>query len=211
MSSPQRPRAFRIPTADPVEGVTTEPTAPSGVRIVEEPFEIVEAADGVPVPVAAKRRSPWGALFVSAAGGLVSIAVGLSVERMIADLFQAAPWLGWVALALLGLAGFALLAIVVRELAGLRRERKIERLRQSAIDAIATRDHTGAQAVVAEIGAFYKDSAALAAGRQRLEATADAILDVDDRIGLAEHELLAPLDRQARNAIASAARQVSAV
>lgn len=214
MSSTQRPRAFRIPSADAPatpDGIAPMPSAPTGVRIVEDPFEIVEAADGTPVPVAARRGLPWGTILLSAAGGLVSLGIGLSVERMIADLFQAAPWLGGVALALLALAGLALLAIVVRELRGLWRERKIEHLRQAAITAIATRDHSAAQGVVRDLSAFYADRTALAAGRQRLESTADAILDVDDRIGLAEHELLSPLDRQARNAIATAAKQVSGV
>ncbi|MBP31027.1 TIGR01620 family protein [Methylobacterium sp.] len=214
MTSGQNPRAFRItpePAAEP--SVITTPLAarPPQARIVDEPFEIVDAADGVAVPVAPRSRSPWGTLFLSAVGGLVSLGVGLSVERMIADLFQAAPWLGWVALALLGLAALALLAIVVRELAGLRRERKIERLRQSALDALATRDHTGAQAVVQALSTFYADRDTLSAGRARIDAAADAILDVDDRIGVAEHELLAGLDRQARNAIATTAKQVSAV
>ncbi|WP_375465749.1 YcjF family protein [uncultured Methylobacterium sp.] len=214
MTATQRPRAFRIPSADPAtaaEGVAPSPVTPTGVRIVEDPFEIVEAADGAIVPVPRKRGAPWGALLLSAAGGLVSLGIGLSVERMIADLFQAAPWLGGLALALLALAGLALLAIVARELRGLWRERRIERLREGAIDALRARDHTAAQGVVRDLSAFYADRTALAAGRQRLEAAADAILDVDDRIGLAEHELLAPLDRQARNAIATAAKQVSGV
>ena len=214
MSSSQRPRAFRIPAADAPasrEALAPMPAAATSVRIVEDPVEIVDAADGVPVPLAKSRGVPWGGLLVSAAGGLVSLGVGLSVERLIADLFQAAPWLGGVALALLALAGLALLAIVVRELRGLWRERKIEHLRQAAVTAIATRDHSAAQGVVRDLSAFYAERAGLAAGRQRLDASADAILDVDDRIGLAEHELLSPLDRQARNAIATAAKQVSGV
>ena len=214
MSSTQRPRAFRIPSADappPSEGLASMPVAPSAVRIVEDPVEIVDAADGVPVPLAKGRGVPWGGLLLSSAGGLVSLGVGLSVERLIADLFQAAPWLGGVALALLALAGLALLGLVVRELRGLWRERKIEHLRQAAVAAIATRDHSAAQGLVRDLSAFYADRAGLAVGRQRLDASADAILDVDDRIGLAEHELLSPLDRQARNAIATAAKQVSGV
>lgn len=213
MTSGQKPRAFRLsPEPPPGPGLAPPPerAAPAPV-IVEEPFEIVDAADGVPVPVAPKSRSPWGALFWSAAGGLVSLGIGLSLERMIADLFQAAPWLGWVALALLGLALLALAVILGRELAGLRREKRIERLRQSAIDAIATRDHSGALAVVKEVSALYAGRDRLSAARARLDASADAILDVDDRIGLAERELLTDLDRQARNAIAATAKQVSAV
>ncbi|WP_375455017.1 YcjF family protein [uncultured Methylobacterium sp.] len=214
MSTTSRPRAFRIPGADApatAEGIAPTPAADTGIRIVEDPFEIVEAADGAPVPARRRRGAPWGTLLLSAAGGLVSLGIGLSLERMIADLFQAAPWLGGVALVLLALAALALLAIVLRELRGLWRERKIEHLRQAAAAAITGRDHSAAQGVVRDLSAFYADRMGLAAGRQRLEALADAILDVEDRIGLAERELLSPLDRQARNAIATAAKQVSGV
>ncbi|GEP02636.1 YcjF family protein [Methylobacterium oxalidis] len=213
MNSSQRPRAFRIPAPDgaPEAGIAPPAGPPPQVRMVEEPFEIVDAADGTPVPVAGRHRAPWLTLLLTALGGLVALGVGLSVERLIADLFQAAPWLGGVALALLALAAVALLAIVGRELGGLWRERKIERLREAAIQAIAARDHTGAQGVVRDLAAFYADRAPLAAGRKRLDALGDTILDVDDRIGIAERELLAPLDAQARAAIATAAKQVSAV
>ena len=68
-----------------------------------------------------------------------------------------------------------------------------------------------AQGVVRDLATFYADRPALKGGRARLATLGDAILDVDDRIGIAEHELLAPLDRQARNAIATASKQVSAV
>ena len=115
---PNRPRAFRIPAAEPAgvaEGAVPPPTPPSQIRIVEEPFEIVEAADGTPVPVAPKSRAPWLSMLLVALGGLVSLGVGLSVERLIADLFGAAPWLGAVALVLLGVAALGLLGLVARE------------------------------------------------------------------------------------------------
>ncbi|MCK2055448.1 TIGR01620 family protein [Methylobacterium sp. 37f] len=211
MSLTQRPRAFRIPSSTTVVADEGAVPPPPHVRIVDEPFEIVEAADGVAVPVAPRSRAPWLSLLLVALGGLVSLGVGLSVERMIADLFSAAPWLGGVALVLLAIAAVAFLAIFARELSGIWRERQIERVRAKAVAAIATRDHSSAQAVVRDLSALYADRSALNAGRIRLDTLGDAILDVDDRIGLAEHELLAPLDRQARNAIASAAKQVSAV
>ncbi|KQT16207.1 hypothetical protein ASG40_18390 [Methylobacterium sp. Leaf399] len=211
MTSTQRPRAFRIPAADQTGAIEGDVAPPSTVRMVEEPFEIVEAADGTPVPVAPKSRAPWLSLLLVALGGLVSLGIGLSLERMISDLFAAAPWLGRVALVLLGLAAVALAAIVVRELAGIWRERRIELLRARAVEAMATRDHTGAQAVVRDLAALYAGRAALAGGTKRLDTLGDAILDVDDRLAIAEHELLSPLDRQARNAVATAAKQVSAV
>ena len=60
MTSGQKPRAFRITPEPPSNAsVTTTPLSPGPqTRIVEEPFEIVDAADGVAVPVAPKRRSP---------------------------------------------------------------------------------------------------------------------------------------------------------
>lgn len=214
MSSSNRPRAFRIPPSgsEPTtDGAAPPSTASAQVRIVEEPFEIVDAADGVAVPVAPKARAPWLSLFLVALGGLVSLGVGLSVERLIADLFSAAPWLGAVALVLLAIAAVAFLALVARELSGIWRERQIERVRGKAMEAIAARDHSAAQAVVRDLTGLYAERSALAAGRARLATLGDAILDIDDRLGLAEHELVAPLDRQARNAIAAAAKQVSAV
>ncbi|WP_232630593.1 YcjF family protein [Methylobacterium sp. Leaf118] len=219
----QRPRAFRIPSAEPPPGAAEgePPQAPPraafrpelgpDVRLVEEPFEIVEAADRVAVPVAPRRRAPWVSILFGAVGSLVAIAVGLSLERLVADLFATAPWLGWVALALVALALIALTAIVGREALGVWRERKIEALREQALAALATRDHTAAQGVVRELRALYADRPALSGALQRLDAVGDAILDVDDRLGLAEGELLAPLDRQAKAAIAQAASQVSAV
>lgn len=207
----QRPRAFRIPSGETLETKEAPPPGSETIRLVEEPFEIVEAADGTVVPLAPKRRAPWLSLLFAAVGGLVSIAIGLSIERLIVDLFSAAPWLGWVALALLALALIALSAIVVREIAGVWRERKIEVLRAKAVEALATRDHTAAQGVVRDLRAFYADRPALAEGRARLDALGDAILDVDDRIGIAERELLVPLDARVKNAIAQAAKQVSAV
>ena len=47
--------------------------------------------------------------------------------------------------------------------------------------------------------------------RARLKALADEIIDADDRLAIAERELLAPLDAQAKRAIAGAAKQVSLV
>ncbi|ACA20484.1 conserved hypothetical protein [Methylobacterium sp. 4-46] len=209
MSLPPKPRAFRLPPEPGPPG--TETPLAEGVRVVEQPFEIVDAADGVPVPVAPRAGPPWATLLLSALGGLASLGIGLAVERLIADLFAAAPWLGAVALALLALAAVALLALVWRELAGVLRERRIEAIREAALAALASRDHTAAKAVVREVGTLYAERPGLAAARGRLDAVADAILDVEDRLGIAEHELLGPLDRLAKAAVADAAKQVSAV
>lgn len=229
----QRPRAFRLdrpnvitlgreePVAEsrPPEREPEPPAAePGGLRearprvtVTEEPFEIVEAADGTPVPMGERARAPWLGILMSALGLLLSLALGLALERLIRDLFLAAPWLGWTAAGLAALAALAFLALCLRELAGLRRERRIERLRQRAVEALAVRDHKAAREIVAELVALYAGRPGTAAARARVSAVEEDILDAEDRLGIAERELLGPLDAQAKRAIASAARQVSVV
>lgn len=210
----RQPRAFRLDDPDVVT-LRTDEIAPGPTRgaivVTEEPFEIVEAADGAAVPVAPKRGMSWGGVLLSALGALLSLALGLAVERLISDLFAVAPWLGWVALALALLALVAFLGLVIRELAGIFREHRIERLRQAAIDALAVRDHKAARRISAEVAALYAHRVAAGGARQRIASFAEEIIDADDRLALVEHELVAPLDMQAKRAIATAAKQVSVV
>jgi putative membrane protein len=207
----QRPRAFRLDRADIARAGVDDPAPSGSVVVTEEPFDAIEAADGVVVPVARRRRAPWLAILLSALSGLFTLAMGLAVERLIAELFAVAPWLGWVALALAVVAAVAFAVIVGRELAGVARERKIERLRAAAADALAVRDHQAAKAVAAEVVALYGARAEGAAARERVRALKDEIIDADDRLAIVERELVAPLDAQAKRAIADAAKQVSVV
>jgi putative membrane protein len=158
-----------------------------------------------------RRRAPWASILVSALSGLVILGLGLALERLIADLYTIAPWLGWVALGLAVIAALAFLAIIGREISGIWREQKIERLREAAVDALAVKDHKAAKGIVADLMELYGSRAAAAQGRARLKGLTDEIIDADDRLAIAERELLAPLDAQARRAIAGAAKQVSLV
>ena len=205
---PVQPRAFRL---DDGAVRTRHDAAPKHqVAINEEPLDAIEAADGVPVVLAPKRRAPWLGLFVSALGGLVTLAVGLWVERLVADLFAASPWLGWTALVLAGTAILAFVALVSRELRGVWRDRRLEHLRRDAAAALAARDDVAAKQVSRELARLYESRGARTIG-PRVEDVADEIMDAEDRLALAERTLLAPLDADAKRAIAGAARQVSVV
>ena len=209
-----RPRAFRLSNPDVVRFAPDmpEPELRSGAVVVtEDPLETIEAADGTPVPLGARRRTPWGTIFASALGGLLALGFGLALERWIADLFAAVPWLGWLALGLAALAGIAFLAILAREIAGVWRERRIERLRESALAALRVRDHAAAKAVVADLLALYDARSHAERAGSALAALGDEILEPEDRLAIAERELLRPLDAQAKRAIAGAAKQVSVV
>ncbi len=200
MSRP--PRAYRL----------DDPSVTGGaVQVTEEPFDAIEAADGVVVPMGEKRRAPWLGLFLSGLFGLLMLGLGLALENLIVSLFSVSPWLGWVAMAFAAMAAVAFLALVGREAAGIWREQKIERLREAAIDALAVKDHKAAKAVVSDLLNLYGARAGAQRGSARLKALTDEIIDADDRLAIAERELLAPLDAQAKRAIAGAAKQVSLV
>jgi putative membrane protein len=197
------PRVFRL--KDGASSGAGEPAV-----VTEEPLETVEAADGVPVLVTRKRRMPWAGILASAVGGLATLAIGLGIERLIADLLATAPWLGWLAIALAGLAALALLAIVARELGGVWQERRLERLRAAAAEALAVRDHAAAKRVAGELADLYALRITRTIGPSVRDVDGE-IMDADDRLALAERTLLAPLDAEAKRAIAAAARQVSVV
>ncbi|WP_114945721.1 YcjF family protein [Microvirga calopogonii] len=198
----RQPRAYRLDDPNVTAGA---------VQVTEEPFDAIEAADGIVVPMGEKRRAPWLGILLSALSGLLLLGLGLAVENLIVDLYAIAPWLGWVALALAVLAVLAFLAIIGREVAGIWREQKIESLREAAIDALAVKDHKAAKGIVSDLLGLYGGRASAAQGSARLRGLTDEIIDADDRLAFAERELLAPLDAQAKRAIAGAAKQVSLV
>ena len=69
-----------------------------------------------------------------------------------------------------------------------------------------------AKGIVAELARPLRRAArAPRRGSARLKGLSDEIIDADDRLAIAERELLAPLDAQAKRAIAAAAKQVSLV
>lgn len=198
----RQPRAFRLDDPNLANG---------SVVVTEEPFDAIEAADGTVVPMGEKRRAPWLGILLSALSGLLVLALGLGVENLIVDLYAVAPWLGWVALVLAVLALLAFLALIGREVRGIWREQKIERLREAAVDALAVKDHKGAKAIVSDLLNLYGSRASAVQSSARLMNVMDEIIDADDRLAMAERELLAPLDAQAKRAIAGAAKQVSLV
>jgi putative membrane protein len=207
----RRPAAFRLD--DPNVVLTAEPgsarAARDTVRIMVEPEPALPAVtEPDPLP---RRRLGWGTLFWSALGGLVALGIGVSVTRLIEDLFSHNQGLGWLGAALAALAGLAFMAIVLREALGLWRLRGIEQLRQRGAQAIASDDRASGQAVVRDALALGRRMPRLARARARLEGHLEDIIDGADLVRLAERELMEPLDRDARRIVSDAAKRVSLV
>lgn len=206
---PRRPTAFRLD--DPHVVVGDAHGEARGVRITPEPEPVDLSLPAAPVEPRPRRRWAWGSLFWTAAGGLVTLALGLAVTALIEELYARAQWLGTFGLVLAGLAGLALVALIARELVGLLRLRAIEKLHARAVAILASDDRVAGRALVQELVDLFAPVPRLARHRASLQSHLGAIIDGADLVRLAERELMAPLDREASRLVASAAKRVSVV
>jgi putative membrane protein len=157
-----------------------------------------------------KRRS-WAGIFWSAAAGLLMLWLLLWVQQTVLTLLSHDGWLGWAAVVLFAIAGFAFFMMAAREVTGLLRLSAITALRSRAEAAIASEDAREARAVSSAIQTMFQNRRELAEGAAQLKRHRRDILDASQTLTLAERELLLPLDRLARAAIGISGRRVSAV
>lgn len=204
----RRPTAFDLKADDVSHVRPGEAPLPDAAVIVEEAAE----TEDLPVPLpSARRRFPWSRLFFGAVAGILSLAIGLWLDQLVRELFARDDWLGWLAIGLIALAVFAVVAISAREIAGLIWLRRIDRMRKRADLAAVRDDRPEAEAVVGELMTLYADRPDLAPGRRATEARVNDVIDGRDRLVLAEADLLAPLDAAARRLVSDAAARVSVV
>jgi putative membrane protein len=209
----RKPAAFRLD--DPSVTVTApdqgRKTSTTAIRVLPED-DVFAAAMPAETPAPPVRKGfGWGALFWSALAGLVSLAAGLAVSRLIEDLFARSQTLGFAAATLAAIAGIAFIVVVGRELYGLFRLAAIERLHARAAAVLASDDRNEARAIAAELIGLARHNPHLAHGRTVLTQHVDDIIDGADLVRLAERELMAPLDDEARRLISQAAQRVSVV
>jgi len=200
-----RPRAFRLNENDRDNG-----RAAHGVVIEDDPFD---AIDGVAVSTSAtgpKRGGPWFGIFFGSLAVLFSLAFGRSALTTIMDMMAVSPWLGGVAAAAGAAAVIAFVVLMVREISGVVRERTIERMRSDAVDTLGGGDEKAAVDIVTRMVKLY-DQRGSSEAHVKVAALTGQIMAAEDRLVFVEREFLAPLDREAKRAVANAARQVSVV
>ena len=221
MTETRKPASFRIePERKPDQKPAAEPArapraikaeaavvVPAEVDVFDEP----DAATAPPPPPTPRRRSRLGAIFFTALGILISLAVGIWTDQLIRDLFSRADWLGWLATGVALVAALAFLFIMVREIAGIVRLASVEKLRERSVVALTRNDGREARKVVDDLTGFLSARPETAAGRRAMKALADDVIDGADLIRIAEAEMLAPLDAQARQLVLDAAKRVSIV
>lgn len=203
------PRVFRL---DDTRLAPSEPP-PSDEQAEGAAFESSGEPQGrgAAARLMSLRRIGWGGVFLSALGGLVSIAIGVWIADFVSSLFAGSGWLGSAALALAVIALVAAVVIAFRELTGFFRLGRIAAIRLEAENALADLDKTGAMHVSRRIESLLADRSELKWGARRLADYRREILDARELLALTEREMIAPLDREARALIAASVRRVALI
>jgi len=159
--------------------------------------------------LAARRPSWLGRLVLWSAFGLLSLAVGTAAWDFAWGLFERNIWLGRAALGFGAVLLTGVAVIVLRELAGMSRLARIDKLQRRVRDVAADQDRSAALDVIAQLDRLYKPRDDLRSGRAALQDSLPDILDADTLMATAERQLMAPLDAAARLQVEGAARQVA--
>lgn len=223
----QRPRAFRLdderivvadgatPTQDPRKGGVIVETTPDAFAPGDEPVEPRDAEEATEIAQSRGMRArallSWGGLLWSALGGLVSLALGLWATRVVEDLFARSATLGWIGVGLAAAVVLALLALALRELRAIFRQRRIATLHAALAKARDADDRDAARAGAGELLSLYASRPDTARARALVKDLTREIVDGRDLVDIAERNLMAPLDAEANREIAAAAKRVSMV
>ena len=217
-ASPRKPAAFKPdePGLVLADEASVE-IAPAGSKergVVGPPAGMEPTAAPAP-PVSrvetARQGIRWGAILLSAAGALASLALALSFARFVSIALERHDWIGWISFGLIILVLVSGLALILRELAGFVRLRRLGKLREAAEAALRTRDAKAEREVLGRITAPLRDREELHWALARLAEDARQIRDPGDLLRLADRELMVPLDNEARRLVAGAARRIATV
>ncbi|MBD9526502.1 YcjF family protein [Paracoccus sp. PAR01] len=148
--------------------------------------------------------------FINTGVALFSFLLSVAALRYLSDLLHTYPLLGWIGIALMVLFCIAALAMAWREYRAWARFAAIDGINRAAGAAMASGDVKAAQDVVGRLEHLYRGRDELEWGRKRLAEHKAEAYDAASLIAMAETELLAPLDQQARREIEAAARTVAA-
>jgi putative membrane protein len=111
----------------------------------------------------------------------------------------------------LALVLFALLMVILREVAGLARLGRLGKIRHEADSAARQNDKKLAIDVADRLKRLYAGRKDLAWGLKRLAEHEHDIMDASELLRLTERTLVAPLDPYARTIVAASAKRVSVV
>lgn len=161
--------------------------------------------------LAARPPSRLARWFWASLSALVGALVSIAAWTFVTGLIVRQPIIGYIVAALFAVFGAVVLVIVVKELSVFSRLKRIDSLHRAAAQALADEDLAAARSVIVQLDALYMGRDDTRWGRQKLAQRQGDVFDASGLLGLAETELLGPLDLAARREVEAAARQVATV
>ncbi|MDE4132734.1 TIGR01620 family protein [Phaeobacter sp. QD34_3] len=194
--APKVSDAAPVPEAHTGEGGDTAPAAMARMAVA-----------------ATRRPSRVGRWFWRILLAVLAAVLSVAAWDFATGLIDRIPVLGWMVSAGLVLALALALIMILREGLALARLRRIDDLRQAAIQArsLAAEGPVAVQAFQARLVRFYAHRSDLSWHRARLAERSAELIDGDTVLDLIEDELLAPLDARALAEVEATARQVALV
>ncbi|MGB5558717.1 MAG: TIGR01620 family protein [Paracoccaceae bacterium] len=186
----------------------TPDTAPAVPDLTEQP---TGRAMQTVATLAARPPSRLARWFWRLLGAIVTFGLSLWAWDFVTGLIARNTILGYTAMALLGAFLVVCLGIILREWAAFARLKRLDDVHRAAEAAIVSGDLAAARRVTDRIAGLYAGRADLKWHLDRLAERQGEVFDADGLLGLAETELLTPLDAAARREIEAAARQVATV
>jgi putative membrane protein len=201
------PVLFDLDTdADPRPQVADAPPVPDLVPAPPQGQAMQMAAR-----LAARKPSFLGRAFWWLATALIGAIASIAAWTFVTDLMARYPVLGWGMTVLFGAFLLVLTLLALRETAAFGRLSRLDGLRHAAAEALAQEDLGAARDVTDRLVRLYQGREDTRWGRDRLADLRKDQLDAPGLLGLAEAELLGPLDQAASREIEAAARQVATV
>lgn len=158
-----------------------------------------------------QRSVGWGGLLVSAAVGLAGLAASLWFARFVSIAVARNDWIGWTAFALLSVIGLSAAVLVLRELIGMMRLARLGRMKRDVAAAIESRKPDEERRAVARLKGLYAGRPDMRWHVARLTEHERAVLGPGELLALADRDLVAPIDQEARRAVLKSAKRVSVV
>jgi putative membrane protein len=153
----------------------------------------------------------WGSILLAAGGALATLALALSFVQFVAIAFERSDWIGWIAFVLLITFGVALAMILMREIIGIVRLRRLGTIRGDAEHALSTGDTTLERSIIDRLAGLLGSRSDCAWRFARVREHARDVHDAGDLLRLVDRHVLMPLDGEARRVVAAAARRTGTV
>ena len=158
-----------------------------------------------------ERGLRWGAVLAGSLAAAAALGAGAWFARLVSAALLRDDWLGWTTFVLLLIAGFAALMLALRELIGFTRLARLGRLKADVSAALRDRNQRRERKAARRLADLYAARPDLAVAVRGLRQHARDVHDAGELLALADRDVVARLDLEARSLTTRAAKRVATV